>query len=164
MRRLHSLIHRIPILFAALLLIAPIAGCGDDTPTSPSVGLSVPFSTRDLVVGTGQEAMNGDILSVNYTGWLYDPDAPENKGDQFDSSVGRAPFEFTLGVGAVIAGWDRGLLGMRVGGRRIIVIPPELGYGADGSPPRIPGNATLLFDVDIRQSKPSRQLDGFHLE
>ena len=149
MRRRHALIRRVPILFAALLFVATIAGCGDDTPTAPSVGLAVPFSTRDLVVGTGQEAMNGDLLSVHYTGWLYDPDAPENKGTQFDSSVGRAPFEFTLGVGAVIAGWDRGLLGMRVGGRRVIVVPPELGYGADGVPPTIPGDATLLFEVEL---------------
>ncbi|MXZ71971.1 MAG: FKBP-type peptidyl-prolyl cis-trans isomerase [Acidobacteria bacterium] len=89
--------------------------------------------------------MNGDVLNVDYTGWLYDPNAQDNKGTQFDSGN----FTFTLGIGQVIPGWDRGLLGMRVGGRRVIVIPPELGYGEDGSPPRIPGNATLLFEVEL---------------
>ncbi len=137
--------RRFPVVFVTLLSIVLIAGCGDDSPTSPSVGLAVPFSTQDLVVGTGPEAMNGDMLSVRYTGWLYDPNASESKGTEFDSGT----FEFVLGAGTVIQGWDRGLLGMRVGGRRIIVIPPELGYGADGSPPRIPGNATLLFEVEL---------------
>ena len=137
--------RRFPVLAATLLSIVLIAGCGDDSPTSPSVGLAVPFSTQDLVVGTGPEAMNGDMLSVRYTGWLYDPNAAESKGTEFDSGT----YEFVLGAGAVIQGWDRGLLGMRVGGRRIIVIPPELGYGADGSPPRIPGDATLLFEVEL---------------
>ncbi len=132
----------IPVL---LLFVA----CGDDggptSPTSPSVGLGVPFSTEDLSVGTGQEAMPGDTLSVNYTGWLYDPNAAENKGTQFDSG----DFSFVLGAGQVIAGWDQGLVGMRVGGRRRIVIPPDLGYGADGRPPTIPGDATLLFEVEL---------------
>ena len=137
--------RRFPVVCVTLLSIVLIAGCGDDSPTSPSVGLAVPFSTQDLVVGTGPEAMNGDMLSVRYTGWLYDPNASESKGTEFDSGT----FEFVLGAGTVIQGWDRGLLGMRVGGRRIIVIPPELGYGADGSPPRIPGNATLLFEVEL---------------
>lgn len=150
MRRRHALIRRILILFASFLLIAPIAGCGNDSPTSPSAGLTVPFSTRDLTVGTGQEAMNGDRVTVHYTGWLYDPNAPDNKGTQFDSSVSRGePFVFVLGARQVIQGWDRGILGMRVGGRRVIVIPPELGYGEAGSPPVIPSNATLLFEVEL---------------
>lgn len=150
MRRRQALIRRISILFASLLPIAPIAGCGDGGPTSPSIGLAVPFSTRDLTVGAGPEAMNGDMLTVHYTGWLYDPDAPDNKGTQFDSSVSRGvPFEFVLGARQVIQGWDRGILGMRVGGRRVIVIPPELGYGEAGSPPVIPSNATLLFEVEL---------------
>ena len=110
-----------------------------------SGGSNVPFSTEDLTVGAGQEAMNGDTLSVNYTGWLYDPNAAENKGAQFDSG----DFSFVLGSGHVIAGWNQGLLGMRVGGQRRIVIPPELGYGANGSPPTIPGDATLLFEVEL---------------
>ena len=145
------------VLLIPVLLLSVACG-GDDgapssptnptTPTSPSVGLDVPFSTEDLTVGTGQEAMNGDALSVHYTGWLYDPSATENKGMQFDSSRSRGPFEFTLGAGGVIAGWDQGVLGMRVGGLRRIVIPPELGYGSSGQGP-IPGDATLLFEVEL---------------
>jgi FKBP-type peptidyl-prolyl cis-trans isomerase FkpA len=137
--------RRFPVLAATLLSIVLIAGCGGDSPTAPSVGLVVPFSTQDLVVGTGPEAMNGDVLRVSYTGWLYDRNAAENKGTQFDSGT----IDFVLGAGRVIEGWDRGLLGVRVGGRRIIVTPPELAYGAAGSPPRIPGNATLLFEVEL---------------
>ena len=139
--------RRFPVLAATLLSIVLIAGCGGDSPTSPSPTAPsvVPFSTRDLVVGTGPEAMNGDMLRVRYTGWLYDRNAAENKGTQFDSGT----IEFVLGAGRVIQGWDRGLLGVRVGGRRIIVTPPELAYGAAGSPPRIPGNATLLFEVEL---------------
>ncbi len=142
--------RRFPVLTATLLSVVLIAGCGGDSPTSPSptspsVGLMVPFSTQDLVVGTGPEARNGDTLRVRYTGWLYDPNAADNKGTQFDSGT----IDFVLGAGEVIQGWDRGLLGVRVGGRRIIVIPPELAYGAAGRPPQIPGNATLLFEVEL---------------
>ena len=146
------MMRRFVLLMPVLLLW--VACGGDDgapasptipsTPTSPSVGLDVPFSTEDLAMGTGQEAMNGDTLSVDYTGWLYDPNATENKGTQFDAGN----FSFTLGAGQVIAGWDQGLLGMRVGGRRRIVIPPELGYGSSGQGP-IPGDATLLFEVEL---------------
>ena len=140
------------VLSIPVLLLSLACG-GDDgggpasptPPTSPSVGLDVPFSTEDLRVGTGQEAMNGDELSVDYTGWLYDPNAPENKGTQFDSGN----ITFTLGAGRVIQGWDQGLLGMRVGGLRRIVIPPNLGYGNSGVPPTIPGDATLLFEVEL---------------
>lgn len=142
-------------VFSIPVLLLFIACGGDDgspasptsptSPASPSVGLDVPFGIEDLTVGTGQEAMNGDTLSANYTGWLYDPNAAENKGTQFDSGN----FSFVLGAGRVIAGWDQGLLGMRVGGRRRIVIPPALGYGANGSPPTIPGDATLLFEVEL---------------
>ena len=146
MRRRHRLIRRFLVLLAPLVLIA---GCGEDSPTAPSVGLSVPFSTTVVGgEGTGPEAMDGDMLTVEYTGWLYDPDAPDNKGTQFDSNVGGQPFDVTLGAGMVIAGWEQGLRGARVGETRRIVIPPELGYGAAGQG-QIPGNATLLFEVTI---------------
>lgn len=92
--------------------------------------------------------MTGRSLTVNYTGWLYSANAPDNKGSQFDSSVGRAPFPFVLGAGGVIAGWDRGVIGMRVGGLRRLVIPPELGYGSQASGP-IPANSTLVFEVEL---------------
>jgi len=109
----------------------------------------VPYSQIDLRVGTGTEATAGRTITVNYTGWLYAAGAADNKGTQFDSSVGRAPFSFVLGRGQVIAGWDQGVAGMRVGGQRRLVIPPSLAYGSAGSPPVIPPNATLVFDVEL---------------
>jgi FKBP-type peptidyl-prolyl cis-trans isomerase FkpA len=87
-------------------------------------------------------------VTVNYTGWLYDATKTDNKGPQFDSSVGRTPFQFTLGTGQVIRGWDQGIPGMKVGGRRRLVIPPSLAYGSTRSGP-IPPNATLVFDVEM---------------
>jgi FKBP-type peptidyl-prolyl cis-trans isomerase len=86
---------------------------------------------------------------MNYTGWLYSDSRSDNKGRQFDTSTGRGAFSFTLGAGQVIRGWDQGIPGMRVGGRRRLVIPPELAYGAAGSAPAIPPNATLLFEVEL---------------
>ena len=87
----------------------------------------------DLAPGTGAEISSGQTALVHYTGWLYDAAAPENKGKQFDSSVGGEPFEFPLGAGRVIAGWDQGVVGMKVGGKRRLVIPPVMGYGERGA-------------------------------
>lgn len=114
-------------------------------------GAEVPFSAEDLAVGEGAEAANGRSLSVNYSGWLYDLRASENKGELFDSNSLDSPFVFTLGAGAVIEGWDRGLAGMRVGGRRRLVIPHDLAYGATGAGP-IPEFATLLFEVELLEA------------
>ncbi len=101
-------------------------------------------------IGTGAEAKAGQHVSVHYTGWLHDASAPGNKGRKFDSSRDRGePFEFLLGAGHVIPGWDQGVQGMRVGGHRTLVIPPELGYGARGAGGVIPPNATLVFDVEL---------------
>jgi FKBP-type peptidyl-prolyl cis-trans isomerase FkpA len=135
---------------ATLVLFGAIAvGCGgDDTPASPSSS-GAPFSQTDLRAGNGAEAVAGRTVTVNYTGWLYAPTQPEQKGQQFDTSIGRAPFVFVVGAGRVIQGWDRGVPGMRVGGLRRLVIPPDLAYGAQGSPPNIPPNATLVFDVEL---------------
>src|SRR4051812_20952518 len=113
--------------FALVALLA--AGCGSATPVSPTTP-GAPFSQTDLRVGTGTEATAGRVITVNYTGWLYDTSQIENKGRQFDTSAGRGPFSFTLGAGTVIRGWDQGVVGMRVGGMRRLVIPPELAYGA----------------------------------
>ena len=141
-----------PLKLFSLLLVAALAACGDsnsDTPTSTNEAFppaGVPFSSTDLVVGTGVQPVVGQPLTVNYTGWLYDANAPDNKGQQFDSGNG---FQFTLGVGQVIAGWDQGFNGMRVGGRRRLVIPPELAYGSQGAGGVIPPNATLVFDVEL---------------
>ncbi len=132
-----------------LLTVVLLTGCGDSntgtTPTAPSPA-GIPFSATDLRVGTGAEAVNGRVLTVNYTGWLYDANAPENKGQQFDTGQN---FQFTLGAGQVIAGWDQGFAGMRVGGLRRLVIPPELAYGSAGAGGVIPPNATLVFDVEL---------------
>jgi FKBP-type peptidyl-prolyl cis-trans isomerase FkpA len=122
-----------------------VASCSD-SPTSASS--SAPYSQVDLLAGTGTEAAAGNILTVNYTGWLYDPSKPDSKGLQFDSSVGSNPFKFILGTQSVIAGWDRGIVGMKVGGIRRLVIPPSLGYG-DIRNHSIPQYSTLVFDIEL---------------
>ncbi len=102
----------------------------------------------DVVVGTGAVAEPGDNVSVHYTGWLFEDG--EKKGEPFDSSRTRGqPFEFPLGKGRVIKGWDQGVAGMKIGGQRTLIIPPELGYGARGAGGAIPPNATLYFDVEL---------------
>jgi peptidylprolyl isomerase len=101
----------------------------------------------DAKTGDGATAAPGSKVSVHYTGWLYNNGA---KGAKFDSSVDRGqPFQFTLGAHQVIAGWDEGVAGMKVGGKRTLIIPPELGYGARGAGGVIPPNATLMFDVEL---------------
>ena len=101
----------------------------------------------DTVLGTGDLAEAGQSVSVHYTGWLWNDGA---KGAKFDSSKDRNdPFSFNLGAGRVIRGWDEGVQGMRVGGTRVLVIPPELGYGARGAGGAIPPNATLMFEVEL---------------
>lgn len=107
----------------------------------------------DTVIGKGKEAVAGRTVEVHYTGWLHDPAAKNKRGKQFDSSVGRGPFSFPLGAGRVIKGWDEGVAGMKVGGKRTLVIPPEMGYGARGAGGVIPPNATLVFDVELLDVK-----------
>ena len=134
----------LPVL--SLLLVV---SCGGDDNSAPSLAptTSAPYSQTDLVVGTGAVATAGSQVTVAYTGWLHDASRPEAKGTQFDS---RPSFSFRLGTGAVIRGWDQGVAGMRVGGQRRLVIPPDLAYG-NQSPPGsiIPPNATLVFDVTL---------------
>ena len=101
----------------------------------------------DVKVGSGAVAKAGEQVTVHYTGWLYEHGT---KGKKFDSSVDRGqPFDFALGAGNVIPGWDKGVAGMKVGGKRTLIIPPELGYGARGAGGAIPPNATLMFDVEL---------------
>ena len=104
----------------------------------------------DETIGTGATAEAGHLVTVHYTGWLFEAAAPETKGRKFDSSRDRNdPFQFELGAGQVIQGWDKGVAGMKVGGKRRLTIPPELGYGARGAGGVIPPNATLVFDVEL---------------
>ena len=113
--------------------------------TSPS-GLQY----HDSTPGDGAEAAHGHSVTVHYTGWLYRPLAKDSRGKKFDSSVGRGPFDFPLGKGMVIKGWDQSLVGQKVGSRVLVSIPPELGYGSRGVPEAgIGGGDTLVFVVDI---------------
>lgn len=161
-RALRSSIHA-----AAVLALVSVAGCSDSlspgsgqvgTPSDPAtdtfaaaLGVNLSAMTKkgdvlyyqDLVVGTGAEAVNGRTLGVIYTGWLAN-------GSKFDSNVGGANFNFVLGSGYVISGWDQGIVGMKVGGKRRLVIGSALGYKATGSGTAIPPNATLVFDVELK--------------
>jgi FKBP-type peptidyl-prolyl cis-trans isomerase len=129
--------------------VAPSSGEKDiaTKPKIPKSSGAAPSSLKveDLIEGNGAAAKDGDKLSVRYVGVLY------KNGKEFDSSWkrGKAPFQFTLGQQQVIPGWDQGLVGMKVGGRRRLTIPPDLAYGAQGQPPTIPANAPLVFDVDL---------------
>jgi FKBP-type peptidyl-prolyl cis-trans isomerase FkpA len=130
---------------AALLAAACTWGC-TDAPASPTP--TAPYSQTDLIIGTGADAVSGGQVTVNYTGWLYDASRTDQKGQQFDTSIGKTPFQFTLGFGQVIQGWETGVPGMKVGGRRRLVIPPSQAYG-DTRKGLIPPNATLVFDIDL---------------
>ena len=108
------------------------------------------LQSEDITVGSGEPAQAGQRVKVHYTGWLYDPTAAKNRGKKFDSSKDRGqPFSFSLGGGEVIRGWDEGVQGMKVGGTRVLTIPPEMGYGARGAGGAIPPNATLVFEVEL---------------
>ena len=121
------------------------------TTTNSKFGAKVTeLQTIDRKQGTGAEAVTGKAVIVHYTGWLYDPAAADGHGAKFDSSLDRkVPFGFFLGSGKVIKGWDEGVVGMKVGGKRTLVIPPQKGYGERGAGGVIPPNATLLFDVEL---------------
>lgn len=134
-------------IVTAAACAALVAGCGGTTTTGPSS--SAPFSQVDLRLGTGTEAVAGKVLTVNYTGWLYDPTKADLKGLQFDTSANSTtPFAFTLGVQQVIDGWDQGLVGLKVGGIRKLVIPSALAYGSLRRN-SIPPFSTLVFEVEL---------------
>jgi len=121
----------------------PAAEPRKETPREPEKPEPADLITEDTVVGTGPEAKDGDKVKVHYTGRLL------KTNFVFDSSKGKDPLEFTLGAGEVIKGWDQGVAGMKVGGKRKLTIPSKLAYGDGGSPPKIPGKATLVFDVEL---------------
>ena len=138
-----------PKLAAALTVMACVGfmtGCPKKQPEGTAEGVTEMtdgLKSQDLKVGNGTEAVSGKTVSVHYTGWLTD-------GKKFDSSVDRGqPFKFRLGAGQVIRGWDQGVAGMKVGGKRKLTIPPNLGYGARGAGNVIPPNSTLVFEVEL---------------
>jgi FKBP-type peptidyl-prolyl cis-trans isomerase FkpA len=154
----------LPGLLAALAAAATIGDSAAQTPPAPAAAPSTSLSSKiganvtqlqkiDVNPGTGAEALAGKVVVVHYTGWLYDPAVADGHGKKFDSSVGKSPFSFPLGGGRVIKGWDEGVAGMKVGGKRTLVIPPALGYGERGAGGVIPPNATLLFDVELLEVK-----------
>jgi peptidylprolyl isomerase len=135
-------------IFVALIVAAAVpATVIAQTPAGATVTTPSGLKVTDSKVGTGPEPKSGQTVVVHYTGWLYENGA---KGQKFDSSLDRGePFEFPIGQGQVIAGWDEGVATMKVGGKRTLIIPPALGYGAQGAGGVIPPNATLIFDVEL---------------
>lgn len=135
----------------ATTLVLVSCGGGGESPVPPTPVYPGPATLQviDRVFGSGATASAGSVVTVQYTGWLYDPTAVRLSGRQFDTSVGKTPFTFTLGNGTVIAGWEQGLIGMKVGGQRTLLIPSSLGYGSAGVSGAIPPNSGLVFDVEL---------------
>lgn len=133
----------------ALPLIAALAACTPAPPALPPSDPIAQFEIIDQTTGQGATAKAHDKVSVHYTGWLFDADAPQQRGPKFDSSLDRGqPFQFTVGAGQVIRGWDEGVAGMQVGGKRLLMIPPTHGYGDRRVGP-LPANASLVFEVEL---------------
>ena len=144
---------RITFLPIALLITTGIfstTACSQQAAPKMETSNMTELIKTDVKLGTGDLATAGKNVSVHYTGWLYDAAAADHHGKKFDSSRDRnEPFEFPLGAGRVIQGWDQGVAGMKVGGQRTLVIPARMGYGARGAGGAIPPNATLVFDVEL---------------
>lgn len=143
--RLARVIPAALALVALASLTVVTAGCYGNTsgPTD-----FAPYQQIDLKIGSGTAAESGKSVTVNYTGWLYDPAKTEQKGLVFDTSSGRGAFTFVVGAGSVIEGWDKGVLGMKVGGFRRLVVPPSMAYGQTRYSV-IPPNATLVFEIEL---------------
>jgi FKBP-type peptidyl-prolyl cis-trans isomerase FkpA len=141
----------LPVAIACVVAGA-LLGCQpapNNTPAATANAVST-LETTDLARGAGAAVAAGQYAVVQYTGWLYEPSAPDHKGKEFDSSLkGGTPFRFQLGAGQVIKGWDQGVAGMQLGGKRRLVIPADLAYGDRGAGDVIPPGATLVFDVDL---------------
>ncbi len=153
--------HLIPLTLA-LSFSTLIVACSDTSTvstvestakvakTTSTSNTSIAFTKTDVKVGDGAEAKTGKKVSVHYTGWLYEPTAADTHGKKFDSSRDRGKaFVFPLGAGRVIKGWDQGVVGMKVGGQRTLIIPADMAYGLRGAGGAIPPNATLIFDVEL---------------
>jgi FKBP-type peptidyl-prolyl cis-trans isomerase FkpA len=151
--------HKIVFLMVSFLTVFLLAACEQQGAPEVSEAVSAngdqevmitELQIIDVVEGDGATASPGQMVVVHYTGWLYEPGEPENKGDKFDSSLDRNdPFVFPLGAGRVIQGWDQGFAGMQVGGKRTLIIPADMGYGDQGAGAAIPPGATLLFEVEL---------------
>ncbi len=141
------------IAFSSSLSMSQALAQEAAAPVASAVAVTPNLQKIDVAIGTGKEAIVGNNVSVHYSGWLFDANAAKQHGAAFDSSVGRGPFNFPLGAGKVIKGWDQGVAGMKVGGKRTLIIPAELGYGARGAGGVIPPNATLVFDVELLDVK-----------
>ena len=148
-------------LFIACSSLVLLAACGQQaeestTVTQPGVAAE-PAAAEEATLqidtiksGHGRAAVAGDLVTVHYTGWLYDESAVDNRGEKFDSSVDRGDkFQFPLGAGRVIKGWDEGVAGMLIGEQRVLTIPPDMGYGDRGAGAEIPPGATLVFEVEL---------------
>ena len=133
----------VPGRLLVFTLLLPLAACSSNTPAAPTTS-SAPYSQTDLVIGSGATAVATSTVTVSYSGWLYDTSKTDGKGTLFDSSANS-----TFALSQVIAGWRQGVPGMRVGGTRRLIVPPELAYGSAGSAPKIPPNATLIFDIGL---------------
>lgn len=138
----------------SLVALLAITACSV-SPQAHADGQVQKLTVIDTKVGTGATATNGKEVTVHYTGWLYDENAKDHHGSQFDSSLDSGkPFTFPLGEGRVIEGWDKGVAGMRVGGKRTLLIPASLGYGDNGAGDAIPPGASLVFDVELLNVTP----------
>jgi FKBP-type peptidyl-prolyl cis-trans isomerase FkpA len=160
---------RLPVLIAVFLSVLFLSACEQkeaseiEQKETPEMSVEDSASSSesitelqiiDIEVGSGATAVAGQTVIVHYTGWLYAPETPDNKGSKFDSSVDRGePFAFPLGGGRVIKGWDQGVDGMQIGGKRRLIIPAHLGYGDRGAGAAIPPGATLMFDVELLDLK-----------
>ena len=136
------------------------SGAGVETTTAPTMAKEAILQIETTKNGHGRAAVAGDRVTVHYTGWLFDENAPDNRGVKFDSSVDRGDkYQFPLGAGSVIKGWDEGVAGMLIGETRVLTIPPDMGYGSRGAGEVIPPGATLIFEVELfnAESSPARR-------